>query len=146
MDLNVGRLVAMNVEVTDASKLAHAPYVQAFLEHLIHDIKMEILAGPHTVHVPLDPRLVDQPHLDDGGLTVQYVISTSHVAFHSWPAQRRFRLVVDSCQDFKVLKVIETVQSYFPVKGNSVQDVPYLAPKDCHGQETTQAAPQDEVG
>lgn len=146
MNLDAGRLVAMNVEVTDASKLADASYVQTFLERLIHDIGMKILAGPSTIHVPIDPSLIDQSHLDDGGLTVQYVISTSHVAFHSWPAQNRFRLVVDSCQNFEAGQVIAMVQAYFPVKGNSVQDVPYLPPQDYHGQETTQAAPQAKAG
>lgn len=142
MDLDAGRLVAMNVEVEDASKLDDVVYVQTFLERLIHDIGMKILSGPAAIHVPVDPSVVDQPHLDDGGLTVQYVISTSHVAFHSWPAQSRFRLVVDSCQNFEAENVIAMVQAYFPVKGESVQDIPYLAPQDSHGQETTQAAPQ----
>jgi S-adenosylmethionine/arginine decarboxylase-like enzyme len=128
--------------VENASRLNDPSYVQGFLERLIRDIGMTIIGGPSVVRVPVDASLVDQPHHDDGGLTVQYVISTSHVTFHSWPAQRRFRLVVDSCQNFSVSRVLAMVRAYFPVKGNSVQDIPYLAPEDCHGQETTHAQAQ----
>ena len=142
MDLDSGRLVAMNVEVSDPRHLTEENYVCEFMEHLIRVIGMVILGEPAIARVPVDEDHIDHPQLDDGGLTVQYVISTSHVAYHSWPAQNRFRLVVDSCRDFRFLDVVSMVKTYFPVKGNSVQDLPYLAPQDCYGQETTQAQAQ----
>jgi hypothetical protein len=128
MNLDSGRLVALNVNVLDASYLAVPVFIEEFLRVLIARIHMRPLTTPMSIVVPPDPENVGDRHADDGGMTTQVIISTSHIAYHSWPLQDRFRLVVDSCRDFSAETVLDTVDEWFAVKSSSIQDVPYLAP------------------
>ena len=142
MDLDSGRLVAANVLVEDAAHLAEPTYVEEFLRVLIARIKMKPLTAPMSIVVPPDPNNVGDAHADDGGMTTQVIISTSHIAYHSWPLQRRFRLVVDSCKDYDRVTVESTLREWFPVNGISVQDIRYEAPetRDAQAQETLSKA------
>jgi len=130
MDLDSGRLVALNVRVDDAIvvHLDNQEYVENFIRAVVQATKMKILVEPQSISVPKSEASVDDPIQDDGGLTTQCIISTSHIAYHSWPCQGRFRLVVDSCKNFLVEDVLRVVRGFFPVKEVSVQDLPYLSP------------------
>jgi len=130
MDLDSGRLVALNVRVDDRNveNLDSPGYVENFIRSVVKATKMEILVEPQSVLVPKTESSVDDPIRDDGGLTTQCIITTSHIAYHSWPCQRRFRLVVDSCKNFAIEDVLRVVHWFFPVKEMSVQDLPYLSP------------------
>jgi hypothetical protein len=142
MNLDSGRLVALNVTVMDPSRLAEPRYVERFFRALIARINMKPLSDPMSVVVPPNSGNIEDQHADDGGMTTQCIISTSHIAFHSWPLQRRFRLVVDSCKDFSTADVLAQVGEWFAVKGMSVQDLAYEAPEMLHVQteEATQEA------
>lgn len=140
MDLDSGRLVAANVLVEDAARLAEPQYVEEFLRVLIARIHMRPLTAPMSVVVPPDASNVNDPHADDGGMTTQVIISTSHIAYHSWPLQRRFRLVVDSCKDYNVATVRATLCEWFAVKGISIQNVSYETPEMLHVE--AEEAPQ----
>jgi len=128
MNLDAGRLVALNVVVKDNALLDDVEYVIRFFHDLIERIGMRYLRPPEAVIVPPDVGNVADAHADDGGLTVQCIISTSHIAFHSWTLQNRFRLVVDSCKDYSTVDVTSFVYDRFPVKEMSIQDVPYAQP------------------
>lgn len=131
MDLDSGRLVAVNVLAYSFAQpiLGSSNHVGAFLSELIEAIGMKALSKPQFFFIPPSPISIDHPVEDDGGLTAQCVISTSHIAYHSWPLQNRFRVVVDSCKDFDPTTVFVVINSYFPVKGFSVQDTPYAPPQ-----------------
>ncbi len=130
MDLDSGRLVAVNV-LTDSFAqpiLGSSNHVGSFISKLVETIGMEALSKPQFFFIPSSPLLVDHPVEDDGGLTAQCVISTSHIAYHSWPLQNRFRVVVDSCKDFRPNDVFNVISACFPVKRYSVQNMSYTIP------------------
>lgn len=129
MDLDSGRLVAANVLVADAAHLAEPSYVEEFLRVLTARIHMKPLTAPMSVTVQPDPANVGDPHADDGGMTTQVIISTSHIAYHSWPLQKRFRIVVDSCKDYNVATFQRSLHEWFPVNGISIQNLCYQAPE-----------------
>lgn len=138
MDLDSGRLIAANVLVEDAARLAEPQYVEEFLRVLIARIHMKPLTAPISIVVPPAADNVNDPHADDGGMTTQVIISTSHIAYHSWPLQKRFRFVVDSCKDYDVPVVVKTLHEWFPVNGLSIQDMPYRAPEMLYAEATAQ--------
>lgn len=146
MELDGGRLVALTVLMDDPRGSDDPCYVEGFFRHLVGAIKMVPLTEPTSVLVPTDPDNIYSDG-DDGGVTTHCVISTSHVAFHSWPLQKRFRLVVDSCKDFSVNVVIDLVRAYFRVNHLLVQDLPYqqLPRGNSHGtSKKTKAPPSTE--
>ena len=144
MNLDSGRLVAINVETSECERetLADQEYIKSFFHTLISEIGMTPLVLPMAVEVPQSKTSINDPHADDGGLTVQCIISTSHIAYHSWPLQNRFRLVVDSCKDFSSLVVVNMVSKFFAVKNLSVQDIAYEPPANwsSYGEKRKQAA------
>ena len=148
MNLDAGRLVAVNVRTAAGgrARLGDVDYITRFFNDLITKIKMVALRAPEAVVVPPNAGNVEDAHADDGGITVQCIISTSHIAYHSWPLQDRFRIVVDSCKDFSASEVVAMLRDRFPVKEMSVQDMPYKAPAKVvrrqrmrHGPAETQA-------
>jgi len=142
MNLDSGRLVAVNAQVTHAACLDEPRYVERFFDQLIERIGMKPLTAPMSIVIPPDPDNVGDVHADDGGMTTQCIISTSHIAYHSWPLQHRFRLVVDSCKDFSTATVISTIREWFPVNKLSVQDCRYERPEVLCG-EAEEAAEQE---
>ena len=143
MDLDSGRLVAANVLVEDAAYLATPQYVEEFLRALIARIKMRPLSAPVSLVVPPEPGNLGDSEADDGGMTTQVIISTSHIAYHSWPLQKRFRLVVDSCKDYDVETIEQSLREWFAVKGMSIQNVRYQAPEMLYAE--TQETPSQEA-
>jgi S-adenosylmethionine/arginine decarboxylase-like enzyme len=140
MNLDAGRLVAVNVLSARSHLLDHEAYVKQFIDNLVTAIDMIPLTEVTAIRVPPNACSINDPHADDGGITAQVVISTSHIAYHSWPLQNRFRLVVDSCKDFSAEDVISVVHRFFPVKSYSVQDLKYKSPTEMiHGSEEKQA-------
>lgn len=130
MDLDAGRLIALNVIVEDhdTDRLIDQDVVEEFMTNLCDDISMEPLRQVVFDSVGADAELVGLPDADDGGLTAILPISTSHLAYHSWPLQNRFRLVVDSCRDFDIEDVLACVHAYWDVERYRHQDMPYEAP------------------
>ena len=142
MNLDSGRLLAANVSVVDAARLADSRYVEDFLRALTARIGMRPLTEPMSVVIPPEPSSVQDPHADDGGMTTQVIISTSHIAYHSWPLQRRFRLVVDSCKFYDVRDVMAVLREWFPVNGLSLQNMLYLPPEMLNAEEAQTVPPQ----
>ena len=146
MNLDSGRLVAINVQVAHASHLADPQYVERFFHRLIERINMKPLTAPMSIVVPPEQSNVNDPHADDGGMTTQCIISTSHIAYHSWPLQRRFRLVVDSCKDYSAETVVKTLSEWFPVNALSVQDCRYERPEVLRETPEAETAKETSAG
>jgi S-adenosylmethionine/arginine decarboxylase-like enzyme len=142
MNLDSGRLVAINATVFDARHLDHPEHVEDFMRALAARIKMKPLSEPTSIFVPPSPANVSSEHADDGGLTTQMVISTSHIAYHSWPLQRRFRLVVDSCRDYDPADVIAEAGNWFALNEFSCQNVAYEPPGVRNAKEKSPQAEQ----
>jgi len=96
-----------------------------FVENVIVNIHMRILGRPLSYDVPLQIRKQGgQPFHDEGGISVVSVLSTSHVAIHTWPALTEqgtvnengygwARLDVDSCRPFGLNDLLPTIMSYY---------------------------------
>jgi S-adenosylmethionine/arginine decarboxylase-like enzyme len=51
------------------------------------------------------------PFEDEGGVSVCSVLSTSHVAIHTWPLRKVFSMDVFSCRDFEPSSVLAWCKS-----------------------------------
>lgn len=78
---------------------------------LVEAIGMQSLAAC-AVKVPLAVELLGrEPAADEGGVSVVHVLSTSHVAIHTWPEFRFFNLDVFSCRAFELEPVFSWLRS-----------------------------------
>lgn len=127
MNLDSGRVVIISAEVSDVSSLTDFTVINDFFYQLVSELNMEMLLPPMSVMVNPEASNIGLD-TDDGGMSVQCMISTSHIAIHTWPLQNRFRLVVDSCKDFKAETVLKLATEWFPTTKYSLQDISYLAP------------------
>lgn len=79
--------------------------IETLFSKVIEALEMKALGPVVTYEVPVDlevQRRVEKTGKfeDSGGITSFVVISTSHLALHSWPLERRFSADVFSCKDF----------------------------------------------
>jgi len=84
-----------------ASLLGDTDRVDQFLRHLVQNLGMRMLGEPviHEVEVDIS-KLLAVPFEDEGGVTGTAVLSTSHVAIHTWPVRHTFVLDCFSCRDY----------------------------------------------
>jgi S-adenosylmethionine/arginine decarboxylase-like enzyme len=105
------------VEPEHSLKLSDVGFLHYALLDLVDVLDMEVLIPPVFRQVPLDPGRVGVEGLDDGGVTgVVVVVSTSHVAVHTWPLRHRFSLDVFSCCRFSEQDVQGFLKERFNVK------------------------------
>lgn len=81
--------------------------VREFVRELVQRLEMRMLGEPQVHDVEQDIRkLGSEPFEDEGGVTAVAVLSTSHVAIHTWPLRSEvalepmFVLDVYSCRSF----------------------------------------------
>lgn len=88
-----------------AGYLADVGKVAELVKGLADAIDMRVL-GTHVYDVPVCVRrLGEEPLCDEGGVTAVAVVSTSHIAVHTWPEEGAARIDVDSCREFDPEKV-----------------------------------------
>lgn len=84
-----------------AATLGDPGRVKRFLNDLVDRLEMRALGQPIIHDVALDlSKMHVEPFEDEGGITGTLVLSTSHIAIHTWPARHFFILDVFSCRDF----------------------------------------------
>lgn len=89
--------------------------VRRFVMDLVPKLGMKML-GLHAYNIPIAMRTRDMtPGEDDGGITVVAVISTSHIAIHTWPTEGGARIDVDSCREFDPMLVETAIKLAFGV-------------------------------
>jgi len=132
MNLDSGRHVAINIRTKTPLNLDHIPHVEQLFHDTISAISMNPLTSPESHLITTSMENVKDPTADDGGLTTFCIIDTSHIAYHSWPLQRRFRFTVDSCKDFSVDKVLHVLHKFFDIEGISVVEAKYVPPMNIH--------------
>lgn len=86
-------------DAAGARVLGDRAQLEDILRRLVELLRMEILLGPLVCETPLDPDRLDVVD-DSGGLTGVVVVTTSHVAFHTWPLEGRLSMDVYSCRSF----------------------------------------------
>lgn len=112
MSYRVGKKVSGTFR-GDKKLLADVGRVAGFLRRLVEAIEMNCL-GYHLYDVPISlKRRGEVPIHDEGGVTGLAVLTTSHVAIHTWPEDAGARIDVDSCRDFDAEVITGLLQEFF---------------------------------
>lgn len=79
--------------------------VENLLHHIVRAINMTPLSGPHTSQIKdvLGNEVCD-------GISSVMIIMESTCAIHTWPFYRAVRVVVDSCRDYDIGKIVGLLQ------------------------------------
>lgn len=95
--------------VSGASFLGDELGLRRFIESMADIAGMKILSLISRV-IPIDPeKQRGDEFQDDGGISVQALISTSHISIHTWPARHFFMFDLVSCKPFDYSKVRSAV-------------------------------------
>lgn len=95
--------------------LSDPTLVENLISAVINASGMRQLAPIQVIEVPLQiEKLGKIPFEDEGGITAIGVLSTSHVAVHTWPLQEYFKLHLYSCRDFDQKLIREIVRWAIP--------------------------------
>jgi S-adenosylmethionine/arginine decarboxylase-like enzyme len=98
--------------ISHPSKLSNEPLLKDLVEDIIRAIGMRPLADPLLVNVPLEiEKLGQEPFEDEGGISVLRLLSTSHIAMHTWPLRNEFHLDIYSCREFAPEVVYEILHA-----------------------------------
>lgn len=83
--------------------------------------------------VDIDPsKLTGDGFLDDGGVSVQGLITTSHITLHAWPQRSFFMFDLVSCKKFNRAGVMNTVCNSLEVRTVAYAD--YIDVAGLHHQ------------
>lgn len=100
--------------VGDRGALGNVETVRSFVSALVPSIRMKLLGEPHAYSVPIELAKASlECEEDEGGVTCVGVLSTSHVAIHTWPERSYAVLDVYSCREFDVEVVVAAVELTF---------------------------------
>lgn len=111
--------------------LADIDRVRSFVADLVVELGMRPLGEPILHDVVLDLAKLDVlPFSDEGGVTGTVVLSTSHIAIHTWPLRHFFVLDVFSRRDFDPETVERCLSSAFGTFALKVVNVDVDYPAD----------------
>lgn len=115
MDLNRGMIANYHVTMNDekSKRLYDVKLIERFLRELTLEIGMTPLGSPVVHVIPIDHSRVKHELNDDGGITAMQVITTSHIAIHTWPLQGRARVSLDSCVPFAPITTEQWIKNFF---------------------------------
>lgn len=87
--------------IGDRPALGSIDVIRNFLTELVDGISMRLLLEPQCVSVPIQlGKLSLQCEEDEGGISGVAILSTSHIAIHTWPEHSYAVLDIYSCRDF----------------------------------------------
>lgn len=112
MNINAGMIAEFHVATLRGEALADRDLLARVAQAVIRAADVIALGPPVVAAIPVDPELVGDPDDDDGLILVQ-PLTTSHLAFHTWPAQGRARVVLDACVPFEVDRVTRLLENAF---------------------------------
>jgi S-adenosylmethionine/arginine decarboxylase-like enzyme len=109
--------------ISDAHRLAQQQLLLEMVEDMIKSIGMRPLEQPLIVDVPLAiEKLNQEPFEDEGGISILRLLSTSHVALHTWPLRSEFHLDVYSCREFAPEVVYKMLDVYLGITRMKLTD------------------------
>ena len=122
-----GRHVTVDATVKDPKVFSH-DHLDKFFRGMCEVLNMEIIFGPVFKDVELDPVKLANVQAggkfqDEGGTTGVVVISTSHIAIHTWEMRKFFQLDVFSCKDFDGQKALEYIREHLGVAQEAVCEI-----------------------
>lgn len=100
-----------------ANLLRDTGLIERYLKGVCSAIGMRCISGPHTVVVEEELRnlLPGEAFEDEGGVTSVLVLSTSHIALHSWPLRERLEVDCYSCRDFEPKVFAQVTMQFFDI-------------------------------
>ena len=108
---------------TPSDTISDESLLKYMVEDIIETIGMRPLNLPLCVNVPLAiQKLGKEPFEDEGGISVIRMLSTSHIAIHTWPLRNEFHLDIYSCREFNPEKVMMVLQNYMTVMKTKITD------------------------
>jgi S-adenosylmethionine decarboxylase len=115
----------------DPARLGSVEAVRAMLASLVERVGMRALGEPHTYDVVLDlAKLGKEPFEDEGGVTGVVVLSTSHIAVHTWPARPFLVLDLFSCRDFSPNAVLTHLVEHLGLYAADLHDLSFALDYD----------------
>lgn len=88
--------------------LRSATHIRGFLCRMTQKLDMTLL------NLNVVPVYGTEPHLqDEGGLTGVAIISTSHVAIHTWPEERAANVDIYSCKEWEPHVAVQVIRECF---------------------------------
>jgi len=121
------------IKVLIAAEIADPQRVGHFFEELLDMLGMQPLGEPQIYEVELEvSKLGREPFQDEGGISrnqhgvrleASQVLSTSHVALHSWPLRKVAELDIFSCREFSRDDVYQLVRGFFEPEHIAIRDL-----------------------
>lgn len=106
--------------------------VEKFLKLLVEKLEMQDLTTVIS-DVADELKKMNLPiKADEGGMTAVVVLSTSHIALHTWPEDSGATFDIHSCRDFDVLLVRSIIAECFETNDIDIYDLSYSLRPD-HG-------------
>lgn len=133
--MDPGRDVIIQIYGARFEALADVAAAEKFLTETVRETGARILGGPHVYDIK--ERLESQGETPDpkepegvsGVVVVKVagivVLSTSHVAIHTWPHRKYAVIQAYSCRDFDPSVVLEVIRRVYPCDYMKVSDVTY---------------------
>jgi S-adenosylmethionine/arginine decarboxylase-like enzyme len=120
--------VLVGVFRSDPEKLGDLGRIHRFLHHVVSEIRMRSL-GTHLYDVPIAiRRFGEDPLGDEGGITALVVLSTSHIALHTWPTEGGARISIDSCRDYDPAIILTLLVKHFDATDLKLKDISDFLP------------------
>jgi S-adenosylmethionine/arginine decarboxylase-like enzyme len=106
-------------------KLGSIGVVGDFLKTCVASIEMNPIGFTvYDVPIALKRQGVEPDH-DEGGVTGVAVLSTSHLAIHTWPEESGATFDLHSCRDFPAEKVAELLGKFFDAYDVEIHDLTF---------------------
>lgn len=107
----------------DPGRLGNPTWVEMLLRKIVETAGMRELASV-VKDVELEiGKLGKEPFEDEGGVSGIMLLSTSHVAVHTWPLRKFFVFDLYSCRDFNDHAVKEVIRLHFMASALMVHDL-----------------------
>jgi len=107
--------------VRDEAVLGKAPMLKLF-DRLVKSLNMRYLVKPQAATVPPNENLLDTES-DEGGTSFWCMITTSHIAAHTWPLKKAVMLDIFSCRVFDSSVARQIIEDHFQFESSEVQIV-----------------------
>jgi len=134
MHQNLGKHIILDAFVAHPENFTKRKLKKIFIS-LTDALEMEIIGGPEFYEVALDPsKLVGATFQDEGGITGACVISTSHMAIHTWPLRKFMSIDIFSCKTFNVAKAVELIDMVFGLENYKATVIDRICPCDVKKQ------------
>ena len=124
-----GTHLIVDAHVQDASVLRRERMFELF-DRLVDVLNMTYLVRPQAVEVQLDPSKLETDE-DEGGWSYWCMITTSHIAAHTWELRKAIMLDIMSCRSFDVQEALATLEEMLQFDRVRHQVVERMDPTPC---------------